>query len=90
MAGIQQLNIVARAHQVICITHLPQIAAMADKHLLIEKSAEDGATITHIKAIEEQVQLEELARLLGSDSLSEAAISNARELREQALAQKGE
>ncbi len=86
----KQLNIVARAHQVICITHLPQIAAMADKHLLIEKNAEDGATITHIKIIEEQAQLEELARLLGSDSLSEAAISNARELREQALVQKGE
>ncbi len=86
----KQLNIVARAHQVICITHLPQIAAMADKHLLIEKNAEDGATITHIKTIEDQAQLEELARLLGSDSLSEAAISNARELREQALVQKGE
>ncbi|MBQ7774289.1 MAG: DNA repair protein RecN [Lachnospiraceae bacterium] len=85
----KQLDIVAREHQVICITHLPQIAAMADKHLLIEKNAEEGTTMTQIRVIEEQAQLEELARLLGSDNLTEAAISNAQELREQALAQKG-
>lgn len=84
----KQLDIVAHAHQVICITHLPQIAAMADHHLLIEKNAEEGTTITQIRAIEEQEQLEELARLLGSDNLTEAAISNAKELRKQALEQK--
>lgn len=86
----KQLDIVAHSHQVICITHLPQIAAMADKHFLIEKSAEEGSTITQICAIDKQAQLEELARLLGSDSLTEAAISNAKELREQALTQKSE
>ncbi len=86
----KQLSIVAKEHQVICITHLPQIAAMADKHFLIEKSAEEGTTTTQISAIEEQMQLEELARLLGSDSLTEAAISNAADMRNQAIAQKSE
>ncbi len=84
----KQLDVVAHEHQVICITHLPQIAAMADNHLLIEKNAEDGATITQIRTIKEQEQLEELARLLGSDNLTEAAISNAKELRKQAMEQK--
>lgn len=84
----EQLNLVAGEHQVICITHLPQIAAMADKHFLIEKTADGTSTMTEIREIEEQAQLEELARLLGSDSLSEAAISNAREMRKQALSQK--
>lgn len=86
----KQLDIVAKEHQVICITHLPQIAAMADKHFLIEKSAEEGATTTQIHAIWEQAQLEELARLLGGDSLTEAAISNARDMRNQALTQKSQ
>lgn len=85
----EQLNVVAKSNQVICITHLPQIAAMADKHFYIEKTTENGITQTHISEIEEQVQLEELARLLGSDNLTEAAISNAREMRNQALMQKG-
>ncbi len=84
----EQLNLVAAEHQVICITHLPQIAAMADKHFLIEKKADGGSTMTEIREIEEQTQLEELARLLGSDNLSEAAISNAKEMRKQALSQK--
>ena len=84
----QQLNTVAKAHQVICITHLPQIAAMADRHLLIEKSAEDGNTLTNISPIEEQKQLEELARLLGSDCLSKEAVMNAKMMRKQALEQK--
>ncbi len=83
-----QLDIVAHEHQVICITHLPQIAAMADHHLLIEKNAEEGTTTTQIRTIKEQEQLEELARLLGSDNLTEAAISNAKELRKQAMEQK--
>ena len=84
----EQLNVVAGAHQVICITHLPQIAAMADKHFLIEKKADAGSTMTEIREIADQMQLEELARLLGSDSLSDAAISNAKEMRNQALSQK--
>ena len=81
----EQLNVVSSVHQVICITHLPQIAAMADQHFLIEKNAVDGTTLTNIRQVCEREQLEELARLLGSDNITEAAISNAAEMRNQAL-----
>lgn len=84
----EQLNIVAGEHQVICITHLPQIAAMADQHFLIEKTADTGTTMTQIYPLTEEEQLKELARLLGGDDLTEAAIFNAREMRSRALAQK--
>lgn len=80
----EQLDTLAHAHQVICITHLPQIAAMADRHFCIEKSSTGENTITDIRLLEEEEALCELARLLGSDALSEAALSNAREMRRQA------
>lgn len=84
----EQLDTVAHAHQVLCITHLPQIAAMADRHFVIEKSSTGDNTITDIRMLEEEESLGELARLLGSDSLTEAALSNAREMRLQAAAHK--
>lgn len=84
----EQLDIVAGAHQVLCITHLPQIAAMADNHFVIEKSSSDDSTITDIRHLEEAESLAELARLLGSDALTEAALFNAREMKEQARAHK--
>ncbi len=83
-----QLNEVSGAHQVICITHLPQIAAMADTHFVIEKSSDGERTVTDIRQIDGEEELAELARLLGSDTLTAAALSNAQELRGQALAQK--
>lgn len=83
-----QLDKVAKAHQVICITHLPQIAAMADCHHVIEKGVEGESTVTHIRKLEEEASLEELARLLGSDEKSAAALDNARAMREEALAVK--
>ncbi len=84
----EQLGRVAAGHQVICITHLPQIAAMADAHYVIEKSSTDDATITDIRRANEQESLEELARLLGSDAVTESSLQNARELRNQALESK--
>lgn len=84
----EQLHTVSKSHQVICITHLPQIAAMADTHFVIEKSSTDNNTITDIHCMGEEEGLSELARLLGSDSLTEAALENAREMRNQALAYK--
>lgn len=86
----EQLSRVGGAHQVICITHLPQIAAMADTHFVIEKSSTDDSTITDIHQVEGEESLAELARLLGSDALTEAALGNAREMRAQALAYKNE
>lgn len=80
----EQLSVLAGTHQVICITHLPQIAAMADVHFVIEKSSTDDMTITDIRRVAEKESLSELARLLGSDTLTEAALSNAKEMKEQA------
>jgi DNA repair protein RecN (Recombination protein N) len=84
----EQLNTVAKAHQVICITHLPQIAAMADRHYLIEKSASEAAAITDVRSLQEEDSLKELARMLGSDTLTEAALENAKEMRRLAEAVK--
>ncbi len=81
----EQLHQVSKKHQVICITHLPQIAAMADSHFLIEKSSRDNVTSTNIYELSEKQTMEELARLLGSDELTEAALSNAEEMRKQAF-----
>lgn len=86
----EQLSKVASKHQVICITHLPQIAAMADAHFLIEKSTKtesgtnNDTTITNLKRVDDNESLEELARLLGSDTLTQAALSNAKQMKEQA------
>ena len=84
----EQLDTAAHAHQVLCITHLPQIAAMADRHFVIEKNSSQDNTITDIRVLEEEESLGELARLLGSDALTEAALSNAREMRAQAATHK--
>ena len=84
----EELDTVAHGHQVLCITHLPQIAAMADRHFVIEKSSSQDNTITDIRRLKEEESLGELARLLGSDALTEAALSNAREMRDQAAAHK--
>ncbi len=84
----EQLDTVAHAHQVLCITHLPQIAAMADRHFVIEKSSQSDNTITDVRALGEEESMGELARLLGSDVLTDAALSNAGEMRAQAMKHK--
>lgn len=83
-----QLSEVSAAHQVLCITHLPQIAAMADTHFVIEKRNDGERAVTDVRPVEGEEELAELARLLGSDALTLAALSNARELRGQAMNQK--
>ena len=77
----EKLQKIAKNHQVILITHLPQIAAKADHHFLIEKTVEEGATHTRIHPLKEKESIEELARLLGGDEISEASLENARELK---------
>lgn len=78
----EKLGILGGGHQVICITHLPQIAAMADSHFLIEKSAVKDKTTTTIREIKEEESIKELARLLGSEEITQSALSNAKELKE--------
>lgn len=80
----EKLSTVAAGHQVICITHLPQIAAMADTHFLIEKNVEDGRTISGIKKLHSDETIPELARMLGGVHITEAVMANAREMREMA------
>lgn len=77
----EKLGILGKNHQVICITHLPQIAAMSDVHFLIEKSAKKDRTVTTIKKISEDDDLRELARMLGGAEITEAALQNAREMK---------
>ena len=78
----EKLMLIARSHQVICITHLPQIAAMADSHFEIAKSASQGRTITTIRLLDRQASVEELARLLGGARITEAVLKNAGEMKE--------
>ena len=80
----EKLNLLSRAHQIICITHLPQIAAMADHHLRICKSVEDGSTISGVTELSDLEAEEEIARMLGGAELTEAARANARELKQSA------
>ncbi|WP_028236017.1 DNA repair protein RecN [Pseudobutyrivibrio sp. MD2005] len=78
----EKLSTVAGSHQVICITHLPQIAAMADTHFLIEKSVENGHTISGIKKLYDNELVDELARMLGGSAITEAVLTNAKEMLE--------
>ena len=80
----QKLGELSREHQIICITHLPQIAAMADTHFMIEKGLSEGRTITSIYALDEEASIGELSRLLGGEQITDAVISNAREMRKMA------
>lgn len=72
---------IGRHHQVLCITHLPQIAAMADSHFEISKDARDGVTTTRIRALDEESSVKELARLLSGAEVTDVVVSNAREMK---------
>ena len=78
----EKLMLIARSHQIICITHLPQIAAMADSHFEIAKFASQGRTITTIRLLDRKASVEELARLLGGARITEAVLKNAGEMKE--------
>lgn len=76
----EKLGFLGLDHQIICITHLPQIAAMADTHFLIEKSADDTTTTTDIKMLGNDERISEIARMLGGDEETSASRENASEL----------
>lgn len=85
----ERLSYIGRKHQVLCITHLPQIAAMADTHFEIKKSVENGVTATKIRKITENEQVDELARLLGGAEITEKVRENAEEMKRLAGETKG-
>lgn len=81
----EKLGRLSQNHQIICITHLAQIASMADAHFLIEKGLKQERTVTDLRKLSEEESLKELARLLGSGELTQAVMENAREMKQTAL-----
>ena len=80
----EKMGKLAADHQILCITHLPQIASMQDSHYLIAKESADGRTMTHIRRLTEDESDREVARLLGADRITDAALENAREMKRMA------
>ena len=84
----EKMAVIGSCHQVLCITHLPQIAAMADTHFEIEKHQKGSETITEIHPLGERESVRELARLLGGAEITEAVLKNAMEMKELAQVHK--
>lgn len=84
----EKMNVLGRNHQIICITHLPQIAAMADSHYLIQKSVQNQTTVSTIRRLKEEESVEELARMLGGVEITETVRRSAEEMKELAKSKK--
>lgn len=78
----EKMAVIGRKHQVICITHLAQIAAMADCHFVIEKTVTEESTKTDIRPLTEEESTDELARILGGAKITDTVMKNAKEMRE--------
>lgn len=76
----QLLRQLGKTQQVMCVTHLPQVAAQAHNQLFVTKISDNDSTETHMLALTEQARVDELARLLAGDKVTESALANAREL----------
>ena len=71
---------ISRRKQVLCVTHLPQLAAMADTHFSVEKREEKGRTFTHVVLLDREARKAELARITGGSQVTEALLESAGEL----------
>lgn len=80
----EKLAKISRNHQVICISHLAQIAAMADNHYLIEKKSENNSTVTEIYHLTREQSVKEIVRINGDGTMSNAAITHAIEMKDMA------
>ncbi|MFA9375420.1 MAG: DNA repair protein RecN [Lachnotalea sp.] len=78
----EKMALIAHTHQLLCITHLPQIAAMADSHYIIEKNVVQNKTITSIKKLNESNIIVELARILGGAKITDTVMQSAKEMKE--------
>jgi len=76
----RQLKAVSRVHQVLCITHLPQIASFADEHLRVEKVVREGRAITTVNCVEDSQRIYEIARMLGGEQVTPAALQHAEQM----------
>ncbi len=81
----RKLRAMAERHQVLCVTHLPQIAALADRHYVVRKHVEKGRTLTDVISVEESARVDEVARMLGGETITDAARRHAREMVKQGL-----
>ncbi|MFV0314300.1 MAG: DNA repair protein RecN, partial [Anaerotignum sp.] len=77
----EKMSLIGQKRQILCITHLPQIAAMADTHFLIEKDTIEDQTLTRVKGLNDEGATDEVARLMGSAEITNATLTAARELR---------
>ena len=78
----EKMHNISKSHQIICITHLPQIAAMADTHFYVYKEVSDNKTITCMRELDEESQINELARFLGGSKITENVMENAKEMKQ--------
>ena len=76
----RKLRAMAERHQVVCVTHLPQIASLADTHYVVRKRVERGRTVAELERLEDGGRVEEVARMLGGETITEAARKHAREM----------
>jgi DNA repair protein RecN (Recombination protein N) len=76
----KKLQQIAQARQVLCITHLPQIASLARAHYQVSKETRKGRTVTQVARLDDGARVEEIARMLGGSTITETAIKHAREM----------
>jgi DNA repair protein RecN (Recombination protein N) len=81
----RKLKAVAARQQVLCVTHLPQIAALADQHLAVRKTVERGRTVTTVERLDADARAEEIARMPGGETITATARQHAREMLKQGL-----
>ena len=80
----EKMSLLSRNNQIICITHLPQIAAMGDQHFLINKLSDDKNTMTSIERLKDEDIVNEIARMTGGATITEFTLASANEMLEQA------
>ncbi len=80
----EKLSYISKTHQVLCVTHLSQLACMADNHLYIEKSSDGGNTYTTVKALDHKGRVQEIARIIGGTDITPLALKHSEELIEAA------
>jgi DNA repair protein RecN (Recombination protein N) len=76
----EKLSYISKNHQVLCVTHLSQLACMADNHLLIEKNSNGENTFTTVRSLHSKGRIEEIARIIGGSDITTLAIKHADEL----------
>ena len=87
MAGIK-MNFISENHQVICVTHSPQIASISENHFLIEKNVINSNTYSTVSKLNDEKKIYEIARLLSGLNITEKSLSNAKDLIESSMLKK--